>query len=121
MVFASVELPIPPSANHLWIVARGRLIQSRQYKSWLSVAIPLCRVGLPYFANPVEIAVMIQGGKGWRSNRDLDNCLKPIIDAIKHASRIKDDSCHYVTGASVRYMPPVRGVLATATVSITSA
>ena len=110
-----VELPVPPSANHLWrsISRRTRtgstktfVVMSKQYKSWLEEAVLLLRCGLPKVkCYPVCIRITITGGKGWRADRDLDNATKGVVDAIKHAERITDDSTDYVRRIELEYRP----------------
>ena len=56
----------------------------------------LLKVGLAVADGPARIKVVIRGGKGWRAGRDLDNCLKAVMDALVHARRIEDDSTKYV-------------------------
>lgn len=111
-----VEIPVPPSANHLWrsITRRTRsggsktfVVMSKQYKSWLEEAVLLLKCGLSKPTSyPVCIRITIHGGKGWRCDRDLDNATKGVVDAVKHAGRIVDDSTTYVTRIELEYRPP---------------
>jgi Holliday junction resolvase RusA-like endonuclease len=108
-----VEVPIPPSANHLWRTVRGRrrvrVILSASYRKWLDVAVPLLRIQMDQVKEyPVAILVEIKGGKGWRKNRDCSNAIKAVEDAVKHAGRIVDDNTDYVQGVLAYYVPPDR-------------
>lgn len=115
----TVEVPIPPSTNHLWRVVRhqrGRragqatVAKSRQYSSWLEVAVMLLRLGLPRMAGAVGVTVTIRGGEGWDvSRRDLDNTIKAVCDALVHAGRIPDDTTRFVTRIELRYTPTEPG------------
>lgn len=101
----AVELPVPPSVNGLWRSYRShgkvRVVCSKQYTAWLGVAVPLLRLGLPrVVAHPAELALTVRTGKGWRKDRDLDNCLKAVADAVVRAGRLPDDSAEYVRRVS---------------------
>lgn len=104
-----VEVPIPPSMNHLWrAVRRGgkvRVIRSRHYRSWLDVAILAFRRGLTRVRGPALVEVVIVGGKGWRANRDLSNTYKATEDALVAAGVLEDDSTQYVTEIRQRFVP----------------
>lgn len=103
-----VELPIPPSVNGLWRALRRagktRVIRSRAYTSWLEQAVLLLRFQLPKAtAYPVRVTVTIHRGKGWRSNRDLDNAYKAVSDALVHAERLADDDGDHVAEVVMRF------------------
>ena len=116
---AVVEIPIPPSTNHLWRIVkhhRGKragqaaLAKTQHYESWLEVAVMLLRLGLPRMVGEVGVSVTIRGGDGWDvGRRDLDNTIKAVCDALRHAGRIPDDTTEYVTRIELRYTPPEPG------------
>ena len=88
----SVELPWPPTVNHYYTVARGRKILSakgRAYKTeccWLMTAerVPKLDSG--------KFEVLIHAYPPDRRKRDLDNILKPVLDALGEYGAITDDS-----------------------------
>lgn len=94
----TLDLPYPPSANRLWRAVGGRAIKSSEYRRWLALAaasIPLAARGRVHGAHTLDIAV----DRPDRRARDLDNTLKPIIDALKPDKKtpafkgvIRDDS-----------------------------
>lgn len=106
----TVEMPVPPSANHLWRSVRTRrgvkVIKRDRYAAWLNTAVMLLRVGMAPVAGPVRVLVTIRGGKGWPANRDIDNAIKGPIDALRHARRIDGDTCRTVKRAAVEYREP---------------
>jgi Holliday junction resolvase RusA-like endonuclease len=104
----TVALPIPPSVNNIWRVARihsgARVTLSKVYRDWLDVAILTLRAGMRRVTlYPVAVRVEIVRGAGWRKGRDADNLLKAISDALVKAGRITDDSEDYVTEFSIRF------------------
>jgi Holliday junction resolvase RusA-like endonuclease len=79
---------------------------SARYRSWLAVAVPVMAAGMPRQSLPVRVCVTIRGGRGFTTNRDGDNVLKPLIDALRHAGRIPGDTVLDVPRLEVRYEPP---------------
>jgi len=87
-----ILLPWPPTMNHYYFVARGRKVLSergRKYKKdchWIMAgqSVPRFSSGkfdLVIFAHPPDLR-----------RRDLDNLLKPLLDALTEYSAITDDS-----------------------------
>ena len=107
-----VELPVPPSTNSLWRVARCaprskvRVTLSAAYRTWLDEAILKLRLGMARVTlYPVAVQVTILRGKGWRKGRDGDNVLKPVVDALVKAGRLADDNEDHVCEFTVRFGP----------------
>lgn len=110
----SLELPLPPSANRMFRVARtrrgrGRLVKSRDYKAWLALAGPLLRVGLERPALPARVSFVVWGGDGWSRNRDVDNLVKPLVDALVVARLLPDDNSRYLHEIRIRFIGVVPG------------
>lgn len=104
-LLAEFDLPIPPSTNHIWRAARGRIYKSSKYTNWLkdsdrAIMIQECRIHQA--VRRVKIVILITPGEGWRMNRDLDNCAKPVLDYLVQRGWLKDDSCKYVREVTVR-------------------
>src|SRR5688500_4047894 len=121
----SVAVPIPPSANRLWLPVpcrnrkgevKVRLVRTQAYRDWLLVAVPLLRNRLHRPDLPARVRVSIRGGEGWDDDRDPDNAYKPCSDALVHARLLPDDSSRYVHETSVVFTPGMPGVPATCTV-----
>lgn len=123
------EIPIPPSANQMWqiVAPKGRrrtpfMKRSTTYKKWLNATALLLKVSMPPARLPAAVVVTIRGGKGWRQEhgkdvRDIDNLLKPIMDALVLAERIPGDSSEHVHFLSIQYRQAVKGKPALCTVS----
>lgn len=119
----TVEIPVPPSVNGLWRAVRTksrkvRLIKSSQYDGWLAPAVHLLRTGLPYTAGRVTVRLTIRGGSEFSTRRDLDNCLKAVLDSLRHADRIDGDTVKTVRACSVEYVDPIPGKPATCFVEV---
>jgi len=100
----SVTIPIPPTANHIWKVVSNRIIKGAHYRQWLQHCSELMSEHMKPVAGPVEVTITIRLGKGFSRDRDLDNCIKPVLDALKppHWSRPKEGEVRKITshGAS---------------------
>lgn len=104
----TVSLPVPPSVNNIWRVAKirnkARVVLSAQYAAWRDHAILLIRTGLPRVTvYPVAVTITIVRGKGWKRGRDCDNVIKPILDALVKAGRLADDDEDHVTRCVVEF------------------
>jgi crossover junction endodeoxyribonuclease RusA len=86
-----LELPVPPSANVYWRIARGHLIvseEARQYRR--DVALLARKQGLrgPPLAGPVVLSIR------WHRARkagDLSNRIKVLEDALQGLAYRSDD------------------------------
>lgn len=93
----TVKLPIPPSVNSLFrnVPGKGR-VKTKSYSDWSARALVAIRderysMGLTntvIMPGAVSLAVEIDRP---RADRDLDNCLKPILDALVEGGVINDD------------------------------
>ena len=83
MGIIQLTLPVPPSVNTIWRVSNGRMVKSAKYREWLSccdVYALQSRVPRPGIKKPCAVDVVIRTGHGWKTSRDIDNILKPILD-----------------------------------------
>jgi len=87
----SCILPWPPSVNTYYTIARGRKILSkkgRQFKAdcgWCIVPFkPVMMTG--------DLEVLVEVTPPDKRKRDLDNLLKPILDALGDYCVYEDDS-----------------------------
>jgi Holliday junction resolvase RusA-like endonuclease len=86
----TLELSVPPSANRIWRVGKGRTYLNPEYKLWLAGTRILIRNQLRWrtpLTQPVAVTL-----DWYRSSErgDLDNKIKPTLDALKGVV-IKDD------------------------------
>lgn len=97
MILDNVELPYPPSVNHMWTpmvfrkngkTIRGRRRSERALEFVAATLVLLGRRTSFLGAVAVEIDVFFPD----KRTRDLDNLAKGILDAITHAGVIGDDS-----------------------------
>lgn len=90
----------PPSDNRLHRVARGRIINSEEYNTWMQSAgweIQSQKHTNPQIeAYPVSIRVSVHDDEWETKGRDIGNIAKAIGDLLKHQNVIIDDSVRYV-------------------------
>lgn len=90
-MYASVLLNMPPSANKMWRKGPFGIHPSAEYKAWkrdAAMEVMAARRGQK-FDHPVEVVVII---KRAHKLRDLDNNIKPILDALQMGQVIEDDN-----------------------------
>lgn len=116
----TAKLTPPPSANSLranHTSSKGGRLQIRQHKTpeytaWLTHAIYELRqhmtpVGKENY--PVTVNIYVFGGKGLTRKRDLDNFIKPIIDALVKSTTLIDDNLLHVSKVSATYVDDKEG------------
>jgi len=94
-----VTLPIPPSVNQIWRCQGNKIRKSRNYRLWqsaASLAAMTTAIPRPAFAKPVAVEMVVRTGHGWRSNRDLDNICKPVLDWLVMWGILASDDCSVV-------------------------
>ena len=106
MAVNTSEIPIPPSANRIWRIFGNRMHKSKDYSAWLEHTGWLLRRDLRTFTEPVAVTVTIYGGKGFSKARDIDNCLKPVLDSLRTCGVIPDDNIQFVHRVTGEYRLP---------------
>jgi crossover junction endodeoxyribonuclease RusA len=90
-----VFLPYPPSLNKLWKpVARGKLVRSPAYRSWMNDAVWVVFLAVRdqgKIRGPYVLNVWLHPTSAQRL-RDVDNFLKAPCDALVKGGAVEDDS-----------------------------
>ena len=105
-----INLPWPPSNNHYYTVARGRKILSkrgRAYKKECAIEIMRQLLGKRGVASTTRYCVTIYARPPDKRKRDLDNLIKPILDALVEGKVIYDDS--QIDDLRIQRFDPVKG------------
>ena len=103
-----ITLPWPPTVNHYYTVARGRKILSkrgREYK--ISSSVEMLRQKISRYQDKGPYCISINAHPPDKRRRDLDNLLKPILDALVDYGAIEDDS--QVDDLRIQRFNPVKG------------
>jgi Holliday junction resolvase RusA-like endonuclease len=82
-------------------MARGRTIKSANYRRWLieaDLAGLTSRIVRGQIDYPVHVTIVVRTGSGWRSNRDIDNVAKAILDWLVRWEVLAGDDCTIVQG-----------------------
>lgn len=97
---------IPPSVNKIWRKSRnGGMHRSQNYARWIAETRLMLNLLEPLQDGTYAVVITIHGGIGWRSNRDIDNVPKGILDAMVLAGILPDDNCEIVQRVHVEYRP----------------
>lgn len=84
-------ITVPPTANKLWKPVNYMLVKTAAYRKWMNAAgweVKLQRKGLPSIQGPVAVSISLRRP---RANADLDNRIKPSIDALQAGGAIEND------------------------------
>lgn len=99
MGFAT-EVELPPSTNHLFATVGRRRVTTSAYRSWQAVAALKVRTLQPAKAYPVAVTLTVLGKV--YAQRDLDNFVKPVLDALVKCGTLAGDSLQYVSRVTVQ-------------------
>jgi len=53
---------------------------------------------------PIDVEILVMASWDWKFKNDTDNLIKPIVDLLKRADIIPDDTTRYVNSVKVRYL-----------------
>lgn len=103
----TLQLPLPPSANRLWVRAQKGMRRSDEYVAWLLEAGWTAKTQRPgKIDGPFKVS--IHASRPDKRRRDIDNLIKPSLDLMEHLQIIEDDSdCEQV---SARWVTAGEGV-----------
>lgn len=100
----TIELPWPPTVNHLHAVVRGRKVLSKKGREYREAVIDIAG---RQEAMQGRLSVQIDAIPPDRRKCDLDNRLKAILDGLTHANVWTDDS--QIDHLSIRRLDPLHG------------
>ena len=90
---ASLSLPFPPTLNHNVRSGYGMRFRTRQYRAFIDNVYWIWRTEGPRrWDRQRRYAVVIVAYMPDRRKRDLDNIVKPTLDALTNAGAWDDDS-----------------------------
>lgn len=101
----AVELPIPPTANHLWKRRGERFYLNPTYRDWLDACGFVVKSAFGTMPPPVQVSITVHGGKGFNRSRDIDNLIKPTIDLLRKAGVLVGDRVEEVSRVEATYWP----------------
>jgi Holliday junction resolvase RusA-like endonuclease len=52
----------------------------------------------------IDVDILVMADWTWKYKNDTDNLIKPIVDLLKRADIIPDDTTRYVNSVKVRYL-----------------
>lgn len=85
-----ITLPWPPSTNHYWIAARGRVILTAEARAYHYA---ILRVVGPFLRAPEgRLRVELHAYPPDHRKRDLDNLQKVLLDSLTRAKFWIDDA-----------------------------
>jgi Holliday junction resolvase RusA-like endonuclease len=89
---ARLMLPFPGSINGLWRCIGGRNILSKKGREYQAAAQQylMTQRPLPRFDSPVSVEIALCPPS--RRRMDIDNRIKPVLDALQEAGVLADDS-----------------------------
>ena len=93
----TLDLPWPPTANRYWRNVNGRMVLSREGRRYREAVDGLvwrhvCQAGDSVSFGTSRLELEIDAHPPDNRRRDLDNLLKPILDALQYAEVFEDDS-----------------------------
>lgn len=83
-----IILPYPPSVNHYWYRNGARTFLGKKGKLFRLEVIKLCK---DFLTIEEKVSVEIFLFPPDRRKRDIDNVVKPTLDALEHAQVFIDD------------------------------
>lgn len=94
------------SANKMYTpIARGQMAKSKKYNAWIEKHTPILKEAMePAKEFPIDVDILVMASWDWKYKNDTDNLIKPIVDLLKRADIIPDDTTRYVNSVKVRYL-----------------
>jgi len=102
-----IVLPYPPTVNTYYTVARGRKILSKRGREFKKAAAVMAQHSYRIKTMCGPLAVSIDLTPPDRRRRDIDNTIKPVLDALTESRVWLDDS--QIKELSVSMGQPMNG------------
>lgn len=85
-------LPWPPSVNQCFanVPGKGR-VKTKAYKDWRYQAGWLIKISMAKAPKMGRYSVKIEATRQGKRRRDIDNFIKPIVDALVESGVVPDD------------------------------
>ena len=87
----TLDLPKPPSLNSANKIGRGRVYSSKAKKAWFTAAGKEIQVQKPKSVKGPFWTIITISKEGRRSNEDLDNRPKYVLDLLQKHGLIEND------------------------------
>ena len=86
-----MNLPYPPSINNYWIASGNRRFVSKRGRDFKQAVAEYCNEwNVPKFGNkPMWVDIILRPAT--KRLMDVDNCIKPILDALQDAGVFDND------------------------------
>ncbi|MEO1035206.1 MAG: RusA family crossover junction endodeoxyribonuclease [Pseudomonadota bacterium] len=88
----TLELPVPPSGNHSYTTIAGRRVLSKKAQAYRTHVGKLVLAERANKALDGRLQVTLLFMQSDNRRRDIDNVVKPTLDALQHAGVFIDDS-----------------------------
>ena len=86
-------------------IARGQMVKSKKYNAWIEKHTLILKETMePAKEFPIDVDILVMADWTWKYKNDTDNLIKPIVDLLKRADIIPDDTTRYVNSVKVRYL-----------------
>lgn len=89
MTYFATLLDMPPSANRLWRQGPRGIYAAADFRRWKqTAAAEVMASRRETIAGPVEVLIAVERR---HKGRDLDNVIKPVLDALQAGRAIEND------------------------------
>jgi crossover junction endodeoxyribonuclease RusA len=85
----TATLPYPPTVNHYWCYAKGRVFISPEGRAYRRRVQGILQ-DVPELSGDVRLLIAMHPPD--KRRRDIDNVLKCLLDSLVHAGAMRDDS-----------------------------
>jgi len=105
-MITSLHLPYPPSVNHYWGQSGKQRFIGKKGKEFRQAVAEVC-LDLQVSTLDTRLSVHVAIWPPDNRKRDVDNILKPLLDAMEHAGVYENDS--QIDELHIIRHPPMKG------------